>query len=642
MSDRTYTEFQVTAQIRRERLLMQLAELMAGPRGLSLNNAARQLGESPATLCVWRQKFARDGREALIPKQADKCGRKPLAVLSDEHQRIVQGLTIKTDPNTGDRVSVSMALRMFAHSDACPEDVAAVIQKARSSKHTITPTLKRQARVTAESKMLDRGNKNFSLGAFSQPRALTWIDADGATKQILAGDLFEADDMTLNQPWYVEWHDPEDPCSAKFGVKLLRGQLLVMIDVGSQRVLGFLLLARQKDSYRGEDIWSWFGQVFHDVGLPRVGMRLERGIWESNAVHGLPILDDAWSQERRLGGLSELGVRRITSFSPKTKSIESLFNNLQKVLGVVGVQVGRRRGEYEKPTRDYLACRDGRKHPAACGFLHADELAKRIANACMFLNQDCREGEVYKGIPDDLWATNVASNPLRGVEPRKAWIFMGEKRPATLNNGMVRCRFAEHECSYWFTHPELFASLGKGYRVIVCFDPGNPNLGAVIFNNEVGPRAHTGAAAGELLGVAEFVDRVPQFSMLDGFDDERGYERRRRFTAQCRKHYRAIPLPGQRATSATIARDGRGNETRVETLRTAGCGARANPEDGVDMSPHVSPASAENLLATERATRSGVRGRAPAPAKPFDEENELARVAKLERAAVERGDILVT
>ena len=622
------TEFQAFEQVRRENLLTQLAELLhperkGGP--VSLNRAAKILGESPSALCVWRQKFHRYGKEGLIPRQRDRSGRKPLAVLSPEHQAHVQGIVLATDPNTGTRVSVSMALRMFAQSDQCPDDVAAVILKKRRSKHTLTPTLKRQARVTVESKMLYRDDRDFSLGAHSQPRSLTWIDAGGTERPILAGDMFEADDMTLNQPWYVEWDDPADPCSAKHGVRLLRGQLLVMIDVGSQRILGFLLLARPKDSYRAEDIWSWFGQVFADVGLPRVGIRLERGIWESQAIHGLPIIDSTWDHKRRLGGLGALGVRAITSYSPKTKSIESLFNQLQKVLGVLGVQVGRKRGEFKKPTRDYLACRAGRKHPADCGFLHADEIAKQIENACLFLNGDCREGEVYNGIPNDLWKEAVPT-PLRRADPQHAWVFMREKRQVTIADDMVRCRFAEHECSYYFSNPELFATLGRGYRVIVCFEPALPEQGAVIFNAESGPRARTGAAAGELLGTAGFVDRVPQFSLRDSFGDTDGYERRRRFTAQCRKMYRAIPLPGSRASSATIARDGRGNESRVENL----------------------PAAARSGAQGEPATRPGVELRFESSAVPakqppdFNEAAELDRIARLERAAIDRGDILIT
>jgi hypothetical protein len=641
--DNARTEFQVIERNRRHELLMQFAALC---KKMSGNAASKQLGVSHSRIIDWKRRFERDGLDGLIPKQAERCGRKPLAVLSPDHQAHVQRLVIDTDPNTGDRISVSLALRIFAQSDKCPEDVAAAILKPRKSKHTLTPTLKRQAKITAESKQLHRGDKNFALNGYSQPRSLTWIDLDGSEKQILGGDIFEPDDMTLNQPWFVEWHDPADPCSAKFGVRLLRGQLLVIIDVGTQRILGFLLLARQKDSYRAEDIWSWFGQIFRDYGLPRVGIRMERGIWESRAIHGLPILDETWTHERRIGGLSDLGVRKIASFSPKTKSIESLFNSLQKVLGVMGVQVGRKRGEFEKATRDYLACRAGKKHPADCGFLHADEVAKRVANACMFLNGDCREGEVYRGIPDELWMRHVEATPLRAIDPRHAWIFMREKRPLTIGSscpGMVRARYADHECSYYFTNPELFASLGRGYRVITCFDPAAPELGAVIFNNEAGARDHLNFGAGALLGTAEFVDRVPQFSALEGFDDEIGYERRRRFTAQCRAAYRAIPLPGHRGASATVARDGRGNESRIEfrpdgishhpgsELQSAGCGAPANRED---------PVLSRGSAGRSRVDLSGHAS--PASAKPFDEDAELARIARLERDAIERGDILVT
>jgi hypothetical protein len=673
------TAFQSEEQSRREKLLMQWAELR---QRMSGNAAANLLRESPATLLRWKRAFVAKGRDGLVPDQAERCGRKPLAVLTDAHRAHVQKLVVQTDPNTKVKISTSMALRLFAHSDKCPEDVAAVILKPRRSKHTLTPTLKRQAKVTPESKDLYRGDKTFSLNGFSQPRSLTWIDADGAERPILAGDIFEADDMTLNQPWYVEWQpDPAEAglesgrAAERFGVRTLRGQLLVMIDVGSQRILGFLLLARLKDSYRAEDIWSWFGQIFRDVGLPRVGIRLEQGIWKSKEIHGLPVIDHTWTGERRIGGLSELGVRVIPSYSPKTKSIENLFNNLQKVLGCTGVQVGRQRGEFEKATKDYLACRTGRKHPADCGFLHADELVKRITNACMFLNGDCREGEVYKGIPDELWQREVADlgtsgesahqqigsqrdvtnavstlgegqrslgddlrkpivpspHSLRQLDPAKSWIFMREKRPLTIRNGMVRAKYDEHECSYYFTNPELFATLGRGYRVIVCFDPAMPEQGAVIFNREAGARDHTDAGAGEFLGIAELVDRVPQYSALDNFDDDLGYERRRRFTAQCRKTYRAIPLPGRRGAAATTVRDIRGNEARVETntLQAAGCGSRANPASLEVQTSHVSPAPATSL-----GRRQSI------PASDFDEEAELARIARLEREATARGDLI--
>jgi hypothetical protein len=554
----TYSESQLREAHRRQKLIEQLG-LLTNEHGLSMNAAAKELGEAVSSLCRYKNAYAARGFDGLIPKLS--TGRKPLAELSEEHQREVHKLVVQTDPNTGTRISVSMALRLFAHSDKCPEDVSAVILKPRASKHSITPTLKRQARVTAETKMLYRGNKNFALNGYSQPRSLTWIDIAGVERPIEPGDCDERDDMTLNQPWYVEWQDDgTDPCAAAFGVKLLRGQLLVNLDVGSQRGLSFELLARPYDSYRADDIWAWIGRDYREIGLPRFGERMERGIWEAKAIHGIPIAPGAWNHDVRLGGLGALGVKRITSYSPHTKSIESFFNLLQKVLGCTGVQVGRKRGEFEKATKDWLACRAGKKHPTECGFLHADELVRRIANAIGFLNGDPREGEVYRGIPDELWKESIAKNPLRRLDPSQAWIFHSVKREESIRDGMVRVRFAEHDCSYWFTNPDIFAQLGRGYGVIVCFDPAAPEH-AVIFSND-----NRGAyRPGQQICVAELVERVPQYSAMDGFDDRAGYERRRRFTAQCRKAYRAIALPGARDVAATVVRDSRGNESRVET-----------------------------------------------------------------------------
>jgi hypothetical protein len=558
----------------------------------------------------------------------EKCGRRPLAQLSEEHQRIVHGLTIATDPNTGTRISVSMALRLFAQSDKCPDDVAEAILKPRSSKHTITPTLKRQARVTAESKMLARGNKNFALNSYSQPRGLFYINSLGETKPIQAGDIFERDDMTLNQPWYVEWEDDgTDPCAAAYGVKLLRGQLLMQIDVGSQRGLSFELLARPHDSYRADDIWAWIGRGYRDIGLPRVGERMERGIWEAHAIHGIPIAPGAWDHKVRLGGLGALGVAHIPSYSPHTKSIESFFNILQKVLGCTGVQVGRKRGEFEKATKDWLLCRAGKKHPAECGFLHGDELVKRIANAIQFLNSEPREGEVYKGIPDEIWKRDVtqSGSDLRAMDPAKAWIFSPVKRPGAIRDGMVRCKFAEHQCSYYFTNPEIFAELGKGHKVVTCFDPAIPDQGAVIFNAEVGSRSK-GYRPGQQICVAGLVDRAPQYCAVDGFDDESGYDRRRRFTAQCRKAYRAIGLPGQRDISAALVRSSRGDEARIETGTQAGI--EVSPEPAVLPGSERLQGRREGIKLIHRAV--------------FDEKAELSRIESLEREAIERGDIVIT
>ena len=103
-----------------------------------------------------------------------------------------------------------------------------------------------------------RGQRRLALKGMWTPRAL----------DILPGDIFTADDTTPIWGWWVPWReDKEHP----FGVKLLQGQFLPVIDVASQCCITFVLIAREKSSYRASDIWHLFGHTFETIGLPRLG-----------------------------------------------------------------------------------------------------------------------------------------------------------------------------------------------------------------------------------------------------------------------------------------------------------------------------------------------------------------------------------
>jgi hypothetical protein len=116
--------------------------------------------------------------------------------------------------------------------------------------------------------------------------------------------------------------------------------------------------------------------------------------------------------------------------------------------------------------------------------------------------------------------------------------------------------------------------------------------------------------------------------MMDGFDDERGYDRRRRHSAQCRKLYRAIGIAGQRGAAANTARNTRGDEAVVERA-------------GSDFQHRAGRAGrpAEPGLAGQAPAVGGRRAR---PANDFDEDAAIERANRLEREAVERGDLVIT
>jgi hypothetical protein len=361
-------ENQIREARRREQLLEQLDKITAA--GGSLGSAADLLGEDAASLCRWRKAYRAGGFEALVPKH-HQSGRKPLAVPSADELTKLKALYVQTGSKTS-------AMRMFANDDDCSDSLRAAILKPRRSKHTLTKTLRDLVEVPDAVHDYYKSPKQTALNCFFHPRDLTYVDADGQRRELLAGDVFESDDMTVNFGWWVQWPTGGDKCSEKFGVRLLRGQLLPICDVRSCRFVSYALIARMADSYRMDDIWQFFGRSFSDVGLPRIGVRLERGIWEGSKLRGIPIEAGAHtSLERRLGGLSALGLRTIRSYRPTTKIIENRFNFLQTCMATIHGQLGRTRGAMERQTKLWMACRDGRADPRDY-FLSMDEIAARI------------------------------------------------------------------------------------------------------------------------------------------------------------------------------------------------------------------------------------------------------------------------
>ncbi|WP_309400206.1 hypothetical protein [Cerasicoccus maritimus] len=438
--------------------------------------------------------------------------------------------------------------------------------KTRKSKHTITPTLKRQARVTVESKRLHRGPKTFDLAGYSQPRDLTYIDATGAEKPIVPGVCFEADDMHLNEPFWIDWPDSADPCAARHGVRAFRAQLIPWIDIGSARFVAYSLVLRYSDAYRAKDIRWAINQVFHSVGVPEV-LRFEHGAWEAKDVE-------------EIGADSRL-CRITHAQTSKGKFIENRLNHLQKALALDGVHLGRKRGEFEEANKLWLVCRDGRKDPRQ-HFCSLAEVTSRIDAALAFCNNDPLEGDVYNAArarelygldvwnPDDIWHRHVGQHPLRQPTLEESWRVQPEIRVVSVSGGLVSIRCEEFGARYWFFHEEL-ARLGTGWKVKVAFDPADPERGAALINAEPrdGARNRLGLREGEFIGIAEPVDNVPQFSLADRRNAESrdGFDRKSRYQKLCRLLYREISPFGRRQSAAKTThhiRDGRGNVAEIK------------------------------------------------------------------------------
>lgn len=617
------TEHQITQENRRAQVVQTALALLG--QGVSQSQAALELGVKAPTLSRWLTLHKLGGYEALRPNSTN-AGRRPLVTLTPEEQRKVQQLTLQTDPHDPKktkRVSVSFALRAYARSEACRPELAEAILKSRSSKHTITPTLRRQARVTQSSRLQHAGPEAFNLGGIVTPRDLTYLDEAGEERPIYPGILFEGDDMTANEPCWLPWDDPADPCAAKFGCRLVRPQTIFWLDVGSARFPGYSTILRYNDAYRSRDLLWSLSHLFHSVGAPR-HLRLEYGVWDADLINSLDSLHNFCH------------IHRATS--AKTKFIENRFNHLQKYLALGGVSVGRHRGVKEIENKQWLRAREGRLDPRTV-FPSLEEWTARVDAALVAFNAEPVEGEIYgprnaqrfhgrrAWVPDEIWTMHTANHPLKQPTVEESYRLMPEQREVAIRGGHVAVKSAEHDATFYFYH-DAFARLGDGYKVTVCCDPAQPHLGAAILNRETGARAALDPDTAQpgrpyrffqLICVAEPVDRVPQFSATAQWDDRASFERRKRYREQCRLQYRAIMPFGRgqaQAAKATEHRDGRGNVAAAEHNAARLAPVATTPAGDRPVSPAIA----------ERARRV--------------QTHELVRAAGAELSATEIEDVL--
>jgi hypothetical protein len=173
-----------------------------------------------------------------------------------------------------------------------------ILDASRTSKHSIPPSIRAAVTTNKAIDNAHRGPRALSLRGMWTPRK----------NDILPGDIFTSDDTTPIWAWWVPWIESKE---YPYGVKVLQGQFLPIMDVASQCVVAFALIAREASSYRACDIWSLFGHTFDTIGLPRLGFQLERGSWEANVIRGseIDIQEGEATLSRRVGGLRQLPSR---------------------------------------------------------------------------------------------------------------------------------------------------------------------------------------------------------------------------------------------------------------------------------------------------------------------------------------------
>jgi len=226
------------------------------------------------------------------------------------------------------------------------------------------------------------------------------------------------------------------------------------------------------------------------------------------------------------------------------------------------INIGRRRGEFERATKIMRAVKAGSRDPFKAGIPEMSELATLATRVTAYYNGQVKEGRLLRGVPDERWINDINAAPLKPLDPELSWVFLPETRAVTIRHGHVYIRH-EGKLLAW-CEPELFAFIGTGYHVAVRFDPTEPVLGAAIFNAESGSRNRESWKNGEFLGLADYTPEAPQITACSGFQEEESDSHGKRFNSAVRSDHRSIGNFGLPAPAASEARNGRGAIIRVE------------------------------------------------------------------------------
>jgi hypothetical protein len=396
-----------------------------------------------------------------------------------------------------------------------------------------------------------------------------------------------------------------------------------MIDVASQHVLCFALIARESSSYRAADIWGLFGHTFDLVGLPRLGFQLERGSWEAHLIEGVRYEPGEPSFAMRVGGLRMLPTRLLdwhrersavagilpktlhtfTSYLPKSKSIEGMFHRLQKFEGTLWGALGRdqMRNPFEKTKRIYEACKRGSEDPAN-HFLSGAQMLQAVGGCIRDYAEEEIEGRVFSGRPGEVWEAAIQEHGGGAELPdEQKFLYRREWSMVTITKGHAQIRRTDpltgKRVSYFYSDPIEFPER-EGQKVLAYFDPERFQEPAQIVDLK-----------GQFICLAGHVDPSGMFLA----DDIDGFELKRLYAGRVHTMYQDIVayVPSKQVPESVkaarkvdrathVVSDGRGNSESVTIENPSDAPASVPASTGTDSAvPLVAPFGARRMSNTE-------------------------------------------
>ncbi|MFZ4394175.1 MAG: hypothetical protein ACOYOU_00955 [Kiritimatiellia bacterium] len=547
-----WTQSEIETYQARKRVLDRASELMS--TGMSATVASRQIGSNPATLsrlqAAWRQVEQTGDHRLMLPGKS--TGRPTLAEPTAEELLKLKSIYLKTNRSKG-RGSKTLAARLFAQSSACSPELRNAILKPRSSKHTLTKSLRAAMTIAPDMIAYHRSPTETKLNGLYAPGSLRMARTDDEFRRLYAGERQSWDDASINFCVCVPWPWGGDKCSDKFGFRVGRFQLLAGIDDASDFCPGFSFVIRPKQSYNNKDVMAAQWRVWRDDVLP-ASVMLEGGAWQANNAHEF---------------YRQVGVQTIDATGrPHSKLIENYWNRLWTILSLCDGQIGRYRAEMERENDLLVRCQDGRLDPREA-FPNLDQSLQGIEASIRMLSKEPVESKKYgKWIPEERYREDLAAHPRSAIEPSLAWTAAPEQHVRKVVKNLVCVTAASPigvSFPYHFSCEDLWQFRGKAVRIH--FDPWSLPLEATITLAE----DHAGLAAGTVITHhAQCLDDPAAIveaerGLTVEFDQSglaRVIQMRKAISAAIRTEYRGLGFGGRRVFSETKGADG--NMLRVE------------------------------------------------------------------------------
>lgn len=278
-----------------------------------------------------------------------------------------------------------------------------------------------------------------------------------------AMDWFQADDLTAP----VYFYEPD----GHGWFNLLRGQVLVMIDLRSTCILSYVLISAAQ--YNALAIRSLITRTCDEHGLPLRGFYFEQGIWKSSKI--LTGGQAPFSTGEVEKGLRDLGLEFKHAKLPRAKPVERVLGAIQNWMERCPGYAGRdeRHDHYERFERLKKDV-ESRKVDPRENLFSADEWNDHLAGICDAYNAETQEGKLLAGLAPEVAFERLrrADDPPVKFGPSVRYLLAHHRRPVRVTRNGIRLEFGRRDFIY--RNDETGRQVGR--QMLAWFDPENPEM----------------------------------------------------------------------------------------------------------------------------------------------------------------------